>query len=86
VAFSPSLYKRSRRYLAGEVDRPVAPLDRKIRALKLGSSRGAVEHELGKTEDWQVLDFGTNERLWYGSGRWKLHFSDRRLSGKRLYD
>jgi len=88
VAFSPSLYKRSRRYLAGERlgDRPVAPLDRKIHALKFGSSRGAVESELGKTEVWQVLDFGSNERLWYGNGRWKLHFSDRRLSGKRLYD
>jgi len=88
VAFSPSLYKRSRRYPAGErlEDRPVAPLDRKIRALNLGSSRGAVEHELWKTEEWQVLDFGTNERLWYGNGRWKLHFVDRKLAGKRLYD
>lgn len=88
VAFSPSLYKRTRRYLAGERlgDRPVAPLDRKIRALNLGSSRGTVEKELGKTEAWQVLDFGSNERLWYGNGRWKLHFSDQRLSGKRLYD
>jgi hypothetical protein len=88
VAFSPSLYKRSRGYPAGEElgDRPAAPLDRKIRALKLGISRGAVEHELGRTEAWQVLDFGSNERLWYGNGRWKLHFSDQRLSGKRLYD
>lgn len=88
VAFSPSLYKRTRRYLAGErlADRPVAPLGPKIRALKLGSSRGTVEQELGKTEAWQVLDFGSDERLWYGNGRWKLHFSDRRLSGKTLYN
>jgi hypothetical protein len=63
----------------------VGPLDRKIRGLKLGSSRGKVERELGKTETWQVLDFRTNERLWYGNGRWKLHFTDRQLSGKTLY-
>jgi len=87
VAFSPSLYKRSRRYPAGErLDEPAALVDRKVRALKLGSSRETVEQELGKTESWQVLDFGSNERLWYGNGRWKLHFSDRRLAGKVLYD
>jgi hypothetical protein len=88
VVFSPSLYKRSRDYPAGDSPngRPVAPLDRKIRALKLGSSREAVEQELGKTETWQVLDFGSNERLWYGNGRWKLHFTNRHLSGKVLYD
>jgi len=87
VAFSPSLYKRTRSYPAGERlgDRPGAPLDRKIRALDPGISREAVEKELGKAESWQVLDFGRNERLWYGNGRWKLHFSDRRLTGKRLY-
>jgi hypothetical protein len=88
VAFSPSLYKRTRRYPAGErlADRPAAPLGPKIRALKLGSSRGTVEQELGKTEAWQVLDFGSNERLWYGNGRWKLHLVNRKLAGKRLYD
>lgn len=87
LVFRPSLYKRSRRYLAGDPpgDQPVAPLDRKVRALNLGSSRETVEQELGKTEAWQVLDFGSNERLWYGNGRWKLHFSDQRLSGKTLY-
>jgi hypothetical protein len=87
VVFRPSLYKRTRRYLEGDRlgDRPVAPLDRKVRALKLGSSREAVEQELGRTEAWQVLDFGSNERLWYGNGRWKLHFTNRHLSGKTLY-
>jgi hypothetical protein len=87
VVFSPSLYKRTRKYLAGErLDQPVALLDHKVRALKLGSSRGTVEQELGKTEAWQVLDFGSNERLWYGNGRWKLHLVNRKLAGKRLYD
>jgi hypothetical protein len=87
VVFRPSLYKRTRMYIAGERrDQPVAPLDRKVRALNLGSSRGTVEKELGKTEAWQVLDLGSNERLWYGNGRWKLHFVDRRLAGKVLYD
>lgn len=87
VVFRPSLYKRTRRYLAGDRqgNRPVAPLDRKVRALKLGSSRKTVEEKLGKTEAWQVLDFGSNERLWYGNGRWKLHFTNRDLSGKTLY-
>jgi hypothetical protein len=89
VAFSPSLYKRTRIYIAGERladQQPVALLDRKVRALKLKSSREIVEQELGKTEAWQVLNFGSNERLWYGNGRWKLHFVDRRLAGKVLYD
>lgn len=88
VVFSPSLYKRSRDYPAGDSPngRPVAPLDRKVHALKLGSSRKTVEQKLGKTETWQVLDFGSNERLWYGNGRWKLHFSNRHLSGKTLYN
>lgn len=87
VVFHPSLYKRTRRYSAGywPADRPVAPLDRQVRALKLGIPRRAVERELGKTEAWQILTLGSNERLWYGNGRWKLHFSDRRLSGKVLY-
>ena len=88
VVFRPSLYKRTRRYLAGDRrgDQPVAPLDRKVRALKLGISREPADKELGKTEAWQVLDFGSNERLWYGNGRWKLHFSNRHLSGKTLYE
>lgn len=87
LVFDPSLYKRTRFYLAGywPADRPVAPLDRQIHALKLGSSRRTVERDLGKTEAWQVLTLGSNERLWYGNGRWKLRFSDRRLSGKVLY-
>ena len=87
VVFRPTLYKRTRRYLAGDRlgDRPVAPLDRKVRALKLGSSRKTVEQKLGKTETWQVLDFGSKERLWYGNGRWKLVLTDRGLSGKVLY-
>jgi hypothetical protein len=88
VVFRPSLYKRTRHYLAGDwpAGRPLAPLDRKIRALKLGISKKTVERELGRTEAWQVLDFGSNERLWYGNGRWKLHFVSRKLAGKVLYD
>lgn len=88
VVFRPSPYKRTRRYPAGDRPngRPVAPLDRKIRALKLGISRQTVERKIGKTETWQVLDFGSNERVWYGNGRWKLHFVDRSLAGKVLYD
>lgn len=87
VVFRPSLYKRTRLYLSGYwADRPVAPLDRQIRALKLGSSRRAVELEIGKTEAWEVLTLGSNERLWYGNGRWKLVFKDRRLSGRVLYE
>jgi hypothetical protein len=87
VVFRPSLYKRTRKYIVGERrDQPVALLDRKVRALKLGRSRETVEQELGKTEAWQVLDFGSNERLWYGNGRWKLHLVNRKLAGKVLYD
>lgn len=87
VVFRPNLYKRTRLYRAGywPAGRPVAPLDRKIRALKLGISRKTVERKIGKTETWQVLDFGSNERLWYGDGRWRLHFVDRRFAGKVLY-
>jgi hypothetical protein len=87
LVFHPSLYKRARNYLAGywPADLPVAPLDRQIRALKLGSSRRIVERELGKTEAWEILTLGSNERLWYGNGRWKLVFKDRRLSGRVLY-
>lgn len=87
LVFRPSLYKRTR-YFPGAywpADRPVAPLDREVQALELGSSRRAVERELGKTETWQILTLGSNERLWYGNGRWKLVFKDRRLSGRVLY-
>jgi len=43
VVFRPSLYKRTRRYPAGERgDQPVAPLDRKIRAVPRTS--GAVDN------------------------------------------
>jgi hypothetical protein len=88
VVFHPSLYKRTRIYPAHHwpANRPVGPLDRKIRALKLGLFRRTVELKIGKTETWQVLDLGTNERLWYGNGRWKLHLVDGRLAGKVLYD
>lgn len=87
LVFDPSLLRRTRFYLGGywPANRPVAPLDRKVRALKLGISRRTVERDLGKTEAWEILTIGSNERLWYGNGRWKLHFSDRRLSGKVLY-
>lgn len=88
VVFRPNLYKRTRRYAAGyrqAEGEPVASLDRKVRALELGSSRKTVERELGKTENWQVLTFGKDERLWYGRGRWKLHFVDRRLAGRVKY-
>jgi hypothetical protein len=60
-------------------------LDREVRALELGSSRRTVERELGKTEGWEILTYGSREHLWYGDGRWELHFTDRRLSGKVLY-
>jgi len=89
VVFRPNLYMRIRRYSAGyrHADKqPVASLDRKVRALKLGSSRQTAERQLGKTETWQILSFEKDERLWYGRGRWKLHFVDRRLAGKVLYD
>lgn len=87
LVFRPLLYKRTRRYLEGDRqgNRPGVHLGRKVRALKLGSSRKHVEQKLGKTEAWQVLDFGSIERLWYGNGRWKLHFTNQRLSGKTLY-
>jgi hypothetical protein len=87
VVFRPSLYKKTRLYLAGywPADRPFAPLDREVRALKLGSSRRIVERDIGKTEAWEILTLGSNERLWYGNGRWKLVFKDRRLSGRVLY-
>jgi len=87
VVFHPSLYLRTRLYLAGywPANRPVAPLDRKVRALKLGISRRTVEQDIGKPEAWEILIFGSKERLWYGNGRWKLHLVDRRLSEKVLY-
>lgn len=89
VVFRPNLYMRIRRYAAGDrhaEEQPVAVVDRKVRALKMGSSRQTVERELGKTEAWQIRTFGEAERLWYGRGRWKLFFTDRHLSGKVLYD
>jgi len=87
LVFDPFLFERIRFYIKGywPGDRPVAPLDRKIRMLKVGSSRPAVEGDIGKTEAWEIFNPGANELLWYGNGRWKLHFSDRRLSGKVLY-
>lgn len=89
VVFGPNLYKRIRRYPGGyrHADRqPVASLDRKVRALKLGSSRQTVERELGQSVSWEISTFEKNEWLWYGRGRWKLHFVDRHLAGKVLYD
>jgi hypothetical protein len=87
LVFAPSLFKRTRFYPRADwpADRPVDPLDHQIGALKLGMSRRAVERDIGKTEGWQILTFGSNERIWYGNGRWKLIFKDRRLSGKVLY-
>ena len=88
VVFHPSLYVRIRSYAAGWrlPDPPVAQLDRQVSALKLGSSRRTVERELGKTDTWEILTYGSRERLWYGDGRWELYFTDRRLSGKVLYN
>jgi len=88
LVFHPSLYKRTRYYRAGywPADKPIAPLDRQVRELSLGSSRAAVERELGKTEAWQVFDFNKWERIWYGNGRWKLSFRDKKLSGKQKPD
>jgi hypothetical protein len=86
VVFRPFLYTRTRHYPAAfRPDRPVAPLDRRVQALELGSSRRAVERKLGKTEAWQIMSLDSNERLWYGNGRWKLVFKDRRLSGRVRY-
>jgi hypothetical protein len=87
VVFRPSLYMRIRTYPGGywPADRPVAPLDRQVRSLELGISRQAVERELGKTEAWEIPTLGSSERIWYGNGRWKLHFVDRRLAEKVLY-
>lgn len=87
VVFHPTLYKRTRSYREGywPAGKEIAPLDRQVRELKLGIPRATVERKLGKTEAWQVLSFGSNERLWYGNGRWKLHFKNRQLSGKTLY-
>ena len=89
VVFQPNLYIRIRGYLGGERhanDQPVASLDREVRALKLGSSKRTAERELGQTETWQIQTLGKKEWLWYGRGRWKLHFVDRRFAGKTLYD
>jgi len=87
VVFHPSLYMRIRRYVEGfrRANGPVGPLDRKVRALKLGSSVRTVERKLGKTVTWQILTFSKDEYLWYGRGRWKLHILNRRLVGKALY-
>jgi hypothetical protein len=84
AVFRPSLYKRTRRYLAGERlgDRPVASLDREIPELPLGSSRAVIERKLGKTEAWQILEFKKRERVWYGDGRWKLSLRNGLLAGK----
>lgn len=84
VVFRPSLYKRTRRYLAGERqgNRPVARLDREIRELPRGSSRAVIERKLGKTEAWQILEFKKRERVWYGNGRWKLSLRNGLLFGK----
>jgi hypothetical protein len=88
VVFHPSLYKRTRYYREGywPADKPVGPLDRQVHELPLGSSRATVEHELGKSEAWQVFNFNRWERVWYGNGRWKLTFRDKKLSGKQRPD
>ena len=87
IVFHPSLYKRTRLYRGGywPAGRPVAPRDRKVRALERGLGGRTGERELGKTEAWEILALGSREHLWYGDGRWELYFTDRRLSGKLLY-
>lgn len=87
LVFKPSLYERTRNYPSGywPRKRPVAPLDRRVRALRLGSSRRTVERELGRTETWQILIRGKDESVWYGNGRWKLQFLDGRLSRRTLF-
>lgn len=84
LVFRPSLYKKTRYYLAGDwpADRSVAPLDRDVRELPLGSSRAEIERKLGKTEAWQILEFKKRERIWYGDGRWKLSLRNGLLAGK----
>ena len=88
LVFEPNLIIRQRFYKAGywPPNRPFALLDRKIRALPLGTSLAAAEARLGQTETWEILNFNESEHIWYGNGRWKLHFSNRRLTGKIQYD
>lgn len=87
LVFEPNLIIRTRHYLAGywPRGRPFAPLDRKIRELRLGTSLAATEAKLGKTEAWDILDFKERERIWYGNGRWKLSFRNEKLAGKYKY-
>jgi len=87
LVFEPNLIIRERYYKAGywPRGRPFAPLDRRIRELRLGMSRAAAEAQLGKTEAWQILDFKQRERLWYGNGRWRLSFRNEALTGKKKY-
>lgn len=87
LVFEPNLIIRSRYYKAGywPRGRPFAPLDRKVRALRLGISRAVTEAKLGKTEAWEILDFKKREQLWYGNGRWKLSFHNEVLAGRQQY-
>jgi hypothetical protein len=84
LVFDPRLFKRTRYYPAAHwpADRSVAPLDRRVHGLPLGSSRAIIERQLGKTEAWQILDFKERERIWYGNGRWKLSLRNGLLAGK----
>jgi hypothetical protein len=84
LVFDQRLFKRTRYYSTGHwpADRPVAPLDREIHGLPLGSSRAGIERKIGRTEAWQILDFKKRERIWYGNGRWKLSLHNGALAGK----
>jgi hypothetical protein len=84
LVFDPKLKVRSRFYRAGywPKGRSFGSLDRGVHRLRLGSSKTAIERELGKPGTWEVLDFKTRERLWYGNGRWKLQLRGGRLASK----
>jgi len=88
LVFEPNLVIRQRFYKSGywPPNRPFAPLDDKIRELPLGTSLWATEARLGQTETWEILKYKEIERIWYGNGRWKLRFSNRRLAGKVQYN
>lgn len=84
LVFDPALIARLRYYKAGHWPRtrPFGPLDRKVRRLQLGLSRGAVESRLGKPGTWEIRVPDKKEFLWYGNGRWSLKFVDHRLVAK----
>jgi hypothetical protein len=84
LVFDPGLVSRLRYYKGGywPPQRPVAPLDRKVKELNLGLSKKAVEAEVGKTEAWEIRIFHEREYVWYGNGRWRLGLVDQQLASR----